>query len=103
MDEEPFGEPVGDDRIVFVSPFPDTEEGRARTMYAERVSELQDALALILPLAKGYAHAHPVGSNAEYVAHAVALTTCQTCDGPLSTGPWGRTDCIACNPPLGRD
>jgi hypothetical protein len=28
------------------------------------------ALKLILPLAKGYAHAHPVGSNAWYVEQA---------------------------------
>ena len=101
--EELFGEPLGEDRFVFASPFPDTEEGRAREKYAARVAELQDALALILPLAKGYAAAHRVGNNAAHVEHAVALITCHTCEGPLSTGPWGATDCIACNPPLGRD
>lgn len=40
---------------------------------AER-DALMDMLRLIVPLAKGYAAAHPVGSNAEYVASAeVAL------------------------------
>lgn len=32
--------------------------------------KLEEALRLILPLAKGYASAHPVGSNAEYIAYA---------------------------------
>lgn len=32
--------------------------------------DLREALVLILPLAKGYAHAHKVGSNAKYVALA---------------------------------
>ncbi len=99
--EELFGEPMGETPFLFVSPFPDTEEGRARAKYAARVAELQDALALILPLAKGYAAAHRVGNNAAHVAHAEALIACHTCEGPVSTGPWGATDCIACNPPLG--
>lgn len=39
----------------------------------KRINELTDALALILPLAKGYAAAHQVGSNAEYVSQAEAI------------------------------
>lgn len=34
--------------------------------------EAETALALILPMAKGYAAEHPVGSNAEYVKAAEA-------------------------------
>lgn len=83
---------------------PSAAEEQARSDYAERVRELAEALALILPLAKGYAAEHPVGSNAAHVAHAESLIVCATCDGhTIRTGPWGRTDCIACNPPLGSD
>lgn len=32
--------------------------------------EMGDAIRLILPLAKGYAAANPVGSNAQYIRHA---------------------------------
>lgn len=32
-----------------------------------------EALRLILPMAKGYAHAHPVGSNAAYIEAAEAV------------------------------
>lgn len=38
-------------------------------------AELRDAIALILPLAKGYAHAHPVGSNQSYVDYVDELIT----------------------------
>ena len=100
MSENLFGEPLPIDAFVYASPFPDTEEGRARAKYAARVAELQDALALILPLAKGYAAAHRVGNNAAHVAHAEALITCD-CGHHLSTGPFGATDCMDCNPPLG--
>lgn len=34
---------------------------------------LREALELIIPLAKGYAHAHPVGSNERYVQQAVEV------------------------------
>ncbi len=38
-----------------------------------RARRLEETLQLILPLAKGYAHANPVGSNQEYVNEADAL------------------------------
>ena len=47
----------------------------------QRVEMLGGALALVMPMAKGYAADHPVGSNAEYVRDAesvlatVALTS----------------------------
>lgn len=95
------------DRIVAylnANSTPSAAEEQARHDYAARVHELTEALALILPLAKGYAAAHPVGSNAAHVAHAESMITCATCDGrTIRTGPFGRTDCIACNPPLGMD
>ncbi|KKN68470.1 hypothetical protein LCGC14_0451060 [marine sediment metagenome] len=33
-------------------------------------AELLDALVFILPMAKGYAHAHPVGGNQDKIRHA---------------------------------
>ena len=33
----------------------------------KRIKELEKGLSLILPLAKGYVAAHPVGANARYV------------------------------------
>ena len=35
-----------------------------------RIARLEEALRLVLPLAKGYAAEHPLGSNAAYVAEA---------------------------------
>lgn len=40
---------------------------------AVTVSELRDAITLILPMAKGYAAAHPVGSNQSYVDYVEDL------------------------------
>ena len=37
------------------------------------VGELREALTWILPMAKGYAHEHPVGRNASLVQHAEEL------------------------------
>lgn len=42
-------------------------------MWGWGVSTVRDALRLILPLAKGYAHAHPVGSNARHIQEAEAV------------------------------
>lgn len=39
-------------------------------MSLDREQTLRDALELILPLARGYAAAHPVGSNAAYIEAA---------------------------------
>lgn len=36
----------------------------------DAVPELRDVLRLILPMAKGYATAHPVGNNAHFVGLA---------------------------------
>ena len=44
-----------------------------RAFLLAELERLQEALRLILPLAKGYAHAHPVGSNQEYVNDARAI------------------------------
>ena len=41
----------------------------------EYIEELERTLTLILPLAKGYAAMHPVGSNAEYVQEAENVLT----------------------------
>lgn len=72
--------------------------------FRQRIEDLVDALSIVLPMAKGYAYAHPVGSNAEKVADAAALITCSACDGQtIQTGPSGLTDCIRCNPPQGAD
>ena len=38
-----------------------------------KLVEMREALVLILPLAKGYAAEHPVGSNQEYVTHAETI------------------------------
>jgi len=78
--------------------------GAAAHALVARIEQLSEALSIILPMAKGYAHAHPVGSNAEKVAQAEALITCSACDGQtIQTGPSGLTDCIRCNPPMGAD
>ncbi len=42
-------------------------------MMLSEIERLRAGLALILPMAKGYAAAHRVGSNARYVKHAEAL------------------------------
>jgi len=39
---------------------------------ALEIERLRDALRLILPMAKGYAHQNPVGSNQDYVSQAEA-------------------------------
>ena len=41
-------------------------------------ARLREALELVLPMAKGYAHAHPVGSNALYIADAEAALSPKT-------------------------
>jgi len=54
------------------------EEGEQATANARSIAALPDvldALRLILPLAKGYAAANRVGSNAAYVAAAEAALT----------------------------
>ncbi len=40
-----------------------------------RAEKMEELLALILPLAKGYAHEHPVGSNQKYVEIAESAIT----------------------------
>lgn len=50
----------------------DTLLAQNEALVAER-DALMDTLRLILPLAKGYAAANPVGSNAEYVTTAEAV------------------------------
>lgn len=45
------------------------------------MAELRDAITLILPLAKGYAAAHPVGSNQSYVDYVEALIAAQPSAG----------------------
>ena len=42
----------------------------------EDVTRLAEALRWVLPMAKGYAHEHPVGRNAEMVKHANAVLNC---------------------------
>ena len=39
------------------------------------LTETADALRLILPMAKGYAHAHPVGNNQKFIEQAEAALT----------------------------
>lgn len=41
--------------------------------YRQEIEELRDALALILPLAKGYAYVNQVGSNTAYIKQAEKL------------------------------
>lgn len=50
-----------------------TEDDGSRWVTEEAFNELVTALRLILPLAKGYAAEHPVGSNALYVATAESV------------------------------
>jgi hypothetical protein len=49
------------------------------------MKEMRDALALILPMAKGYAQANPVGSNAEYICYAESMLTAALVSPPPST------------------
>ena len=72
-----------------------------------RIEELVEALELILPLAKGYAHAHKVGSNAKYVRFAeevVANATPDTAE-PMTVGDdvKGRAEHYALGREDGRD
>ncbi|WP_433942340.1 hypothetical protein [Brevundimonas diminuta] len=48
-------------------------------------TELRDAIALILPMAKGYAAAHPVGSNQSYVDYVENLITTRE-EAPAEAG-----------------
>ena len=52
-----------------MSPVPLTD-GR---LERERITRLEDALSWVLPMAKGYAYAHPVGGNAAKIAAAEAI------------------------------
>jgi len=45
------------------------------------VERLREALQLILPMAKGYARAHPVGSNQKYIEEAEALAASEAQEG----------------------
>jgi hypothetical protein len=50
------------------------QSNRCRVTELEKeVERYHDALALVLPMAKGYAHQHPVGSNQKYCDIATAL------------------------------
>jgi hypothetical protein len=52
----------------------ETRRSHARQIELEKeVERYHDALALVLPMAKGYAHQHPVGSNQKYCDIATAL------------------------------
>lgn len=51
-------------------------------------TELRDAIALILPMAKGYAAAHPVGSNQSYVDYVENLITTRE-EAPAEAGEIG--------------
>lgn len=54
-------------------------------------NELRDAIALILPLAKGYAATHPVGSNQAYVDYVEGLITLATREeAPAEAGELDR-------------
>ena len=46
-----------------------TDEAEVDALRA-RVAGLEESLALVLPMAKGWAHEHPVGSNATYCQRA---------------------------------
>ena len=53
-------------------------------------AELRDAITLILPMAKGYAAAHPVGSNQSYVDYVdglIALTPRHEAPAELLSNP----------------
>jgi hypothetical protein len=43
------------------------------TELEKEVERLREALSLVLPMAKGYAHRNPVGSNQKYCDIATAL------------------------------
>lgn len=59
----------GDSPIVWMGE--ELSDANARLITAS--PELYEVLTLILPMAKGYAAAHPVGGNAEKIKAAVAL------------------------------
>lgn len=42
-----------------------------------RNERLEDALMIVLPMAKGYAHEHPVGANQEKCDHAERLLSAE--------------------------
>ena len=75
-------------------PTKDAYEAACKALWRHRAEceRLRNALALILPMAKGYAHAHPVGSNLKYIKTAELLLNdaCPICGG----------DCAAANPPV---
>lgn len=62
--------------------------GESNSVWLEVISRLRkaeglaEALDLILPLAKGYAHQNKVGSNGEYVATASSALTAWRQDTP---------------------
>jgi hypothetical protein len=45
----------------------------ARPLLLQRIAHLEDALRLVLPMAKGWAHEHPVGDNQGKVDEAAAV------------------------------
>jgi hypothetical protein len=44
----------------------------SRSQSAAEVRELRESLALVLPMAKGYARANPIGNNAVFIEQADA-------------------------------
>ena len=54
----------------------------AITSNIDGIAELLAALELILPMAKGYAAAHPVGSNDLYIKSAIAAIAKATQEPP---------------------
>jgi len=57
-------------------PFTESTNHRLGCPHGDLIDELalmREALQLILPMARGYALAHPVGSNQKYVEEAEAL------------------------------
>jgi chromosome segregation ATPase len=57
------------------------KEQKENAQLRTTVSTLENALRLILPMAKGYASEHPVGSNQEYVEEAERALSGKTGEG----------------------
>ena len=74
-----FEDAQGNVVLNFASPQAGAEHHYAMWCKVER---LRETLLLILPLAKGYAQAHPVGSNQKYVEEAEALAVKEASDKP---------------------
>lgn len=76
--------------LAAISTIPTAPTDAVARIQAGEVEDAEKALTLILPLAKGYAAAHRVGSNSEYISYAEGIRDALRFRLSLSDTPDGK-------------